>query len=56
MGLLVTGNGIGAFFATFLMGYLYDITGNYNFAFKILMVIITISAGLFLLAFVDRKR
>ncbi len=56
MGLLVTGNGIGAFCGTYLMGFMYDITGNYNSGLLFLMAMITVSTGLFILAFMKKKR
>ena len=55
MGLLVAGNGIGAFWGTYLMGLFYDLNGNYNLAFIFLMFIIVISMLLFMLAFTNKK-
>ena len=51
MGFLATGNGVGAFFSTYLLGYIYDKTGNYNLAFYFLISFVIISSFSFFLAF-----
>jgi MFS family permease len=51
LGFLTMANGIGSFFSTFLMGYFFDITGNYNLSLKFLMFLISMSILLFSLAF-----
>ena len=51
MGLLITGNGIGAFFGTYIAGYLYDLNGNYNTAIIMLMFVVALSMLFFSVAF-----
>ncbi len=51
MGLLITGNGIGAFLGTYIAGYLYDLNGNYNTAIIMLMSVVALSMLFFAVAF-----
>ena len=53
MGLLAMGNGIGAFFSTFFLGYLHDIYHSYTFAIYFLMIIISLSLLSYIVAFKD---
>jgi len=55
IGLLTMANGIGAFFSTYLMGYFYELKGNYNLSLIFLIFLISLSVILFLLAFRANK-
>ena len=51
IGILSAGNGIGAFFSTYFLGYIYDTTGNYNYALYFLSILVILSSLSFYISF-----